>query len=346
MATPQTSGNVDRPIFTKQAFLDLEVELERAGPHIQYTGRNGSRFKKVNPLPGQGFVEAPPNSMVIRNFIEFKGERTLKFAKSKGWDQWFTPVIVSTRPIHGPNITASTAMTHMKNEIRDWESNEICRSLSNTLKAILPSTINKIIAFGLGAIGNLDLSSPFRIYDIQSYREHAYVLTIARALNEIKGANEDEVAIYLQDPTYTTVCREVLTGTFGFNIINGYGARGFAMVDENTLMLGHHPNFPLREIIADIARPAAMCVPFFDKESFDKLPTRNKVILADIPSARVHAMLQEYEEESIPGSYPKSSLPDLAEWRHEWMEEPFHDTKEEPEMNNDPRPSKATLCLD
>ncbi|KAI1801475.1 hypothetical protein F4811DRAFT_555765 [Daldinia bambusicola] len=324
MAAPRTSGGVNQPIFTKQVFLDLEAELERAGTHIEYTSRGGFKFKKVNPLPGQNLVDASPNSLVVRNFIEFRGERSLNFAISKGRDRWFTPVIVSTRPIHGPNITSSTTMTHMINEIQDWESNAICRSLSDTLKAILPTNINKIIAFGLGSIGNLYLNSPLRIFDIQSYREHAYVLTVARALNERRGANEGEVAVYLQDPSYTTVCKEVLIQTFGFNIIDGYGARGFAMVDENTLVLGHHPSFPLREVLADMTRPAAMCVPFTDQREFNDLPTRNKVILADIESTRVHRMLQEYEEVSIPGANPKTYP---SQFKIAWMQEPFYDSK-------------------
>ncbi|KAK6956794.1 hypothetical protein Daesc_002074 [Daldinia eschscholtzii] len=164
------------------------------------------------------------------------------------------------------------------------------------------------------------------LFDVQSFREYAYLLTVAKALNDRKAAGEEQVAIYLQDPTYTSVCKEVLSRDFGFRIISGYGAHGFAMVDENTLVAAHHPNFPLREIMADIARPAAMCWPFWGKDDFDRLPTRNKVIAADIETDRVRAMLKEYQDVPIPGTRPKNNTRQ-SEFNIAWLEEPFHDSK-------------------
>ncbi|KAI1478155.1 hypothetical protein F4774DRAFT_426886 [Daldinia eschscholtzii] len=327
MATSQNLVGADQPIYAKQDFLNIEAELERAGSHIEYRGRAGWYFKKANPLPGQSLDDAAPNSMIVRNYIEFVGERALNVATANGWDQWLTPMVVSTKPIHGPNIDTHTAATYMTNEILDWESNPICTNLYNTLKGILPANIDKIVAFGIGRIGNVHLNSPDRLFDVQSFREYAYLLTVAKALNDRKAAGEEQVAIYVQDPTYTSVCKEVLSRDFGFHIIGGYGARGFAMVDENTLVAGHHPNFPLREIIADIARPAAMCWPFWGKHEFDRLPTRNKIIAADIETDRVRAMLEEYQEVPIPGTRSKNNTLGQSEWNIAWLEEPFYDSK-------------------
>ncbi|KAI1641726.1 uncharacterized protein F4817DRAFT_362849 [Daldinia loculata] len=327
MTTYKTSGQTIRPIYTKEDLNKIEAELERAGLFIEYRGHGGSYFRKLNPLPGQGFVEAPPHSQITRNFIDFKGERALNFAISKGWEQWFTPLIVSTRPFRGPNLSSDEAKINMASEIDSWESTAMCKTLFETLQKILPTNINKIIAFGLGQIGDVELISPMRIFDVQSHREHALVLTVARALNGRKGTNqENNVPVYLQDPAYTTVCKSVLSDTYGFKIIDGFGARGFTMVDENTLVMGHHPNYPLREIIADIARPAAMCWSPPNRELFENEPPRRKIYATDVDSVRVYEMLKEYEETPIPGFRSRKPFADHDNFQIEWMEEPFYDS--------------------
>ncbi|KAI1662377.1 hypothetical protein F4813DRAFT_385091 [Daldinia decipiens] len=315
-----------RPIYTKEDLNKIEAELERAGLFIEYRGRGGSYFRKLNPLPAQGLIEAPPHTQITRNSIDFKGERALNFAISQGREQWFTPFVVTTRPFRGPNLSSDEAIKHMESEIKSWESSAMCKTIFKTLQDILPTNINKIIAFGLGQIGDLELVSPIRMFDVQSYREHALLLTIARALNERKGTNQgSNVAVYLQDPAYTTVCKSVLSGTYGFRIINGFGARGFTMVDENTLVMGHHPSFPLREIIADIARPAAMCWPPPDPTRFQNVSQRHIIYASDVESVRVDEMLKEYEEVSFPGFRSKHPVPDHDHFQIEWMEEPFYD---------------------
>ncbi|KAI0845829.1 hypothetical protein F5Y00DRAFT_265163 [Daldinia vernicosa] len=326
MTTHKTPEQILEPIYRKEDLIKIEEELKKDDLFIEYRGRGGSLFKKLNPLPRQGLVEAPPNYQVTRNFIEFEGERALDFAIKQGKEQWFTPLLVSTRPFRGPTLSSDEVITHMTREIESWESNPMCKTLFETLQKTLPDNIDKIIAFGSGSIGNLDLISPHRIADVQSCREHALLLTVARALNERNGITnqKDGVAIYLQDPSYTSVCKSALK-TYGFQIVDGFGARGFTMVDENTLVVGHHPNYPLREIIADLARPAAMCWSPPTEPRFENAPPRRKVYATDVDSVRISKMLQEYKVIPIPGFRSKIPIPNHDDFQIEWMEEPCYD---------------------
>ncbi|KAI0113007.1 hypothetical protein F4814DRAFT_420304 [Daldinia grandis] len=292
MATYTTPRGTIQPIYTTGDLHKIEAELGRADLFIEYRGRGGSYFKKLNPLPRQGLVEAPPHSQVTRNVIDYKGERELDVAISRGREQWFTPMMVVTRPFRGPNLSSNEVIMNMETEIASWESTRMCESLFKTLQNVLPTNINKIIGFGLGSIGD----------------------------------QGNKVAVYLQDPAYTSVCKGVLSGTYGFRIINGFGARGFTMVDENTIVMSHHPNYPLREIIADIARPAAVCWTPSNREGFAKQPPRGKILSSDVDSVRIDEMLKEYQETPIPGFRSKNPVPSHDDFQISWMEEPFYDS--------------------
>ncbi|RYP49934.1 hypothetical protein DL768_004470 [Monosporascus sp. mg162] len=87
-------------------------------------------------------------------------------------------------------------------------------------------------------------------------KEHAVALTVAKAIEEMGG---ESVAVCSQEPQYTSVFKKVLKEEFGIQVIEGFGARGFTLVDGRTFVLAHNSSICVREIIADLARPAGMC---------------------------------------------------------------------------------------
>ncbi|KAI0888221.1 uncharacterized protein GGS22DRAFT_155359 [Annulohypoxylon maeteangense] len=152
--------------------------------------------------------------------------------------------------------------------------------------------IDKIIAFGLGVVAARASRKSHQI-------EHAIALTIARTLEEKNASTR--IGIYLQDPGYTSACKEALS-LMGFQVIGGHGAHGFTMINEHTFVMSHNAPIPIREIVADIARPAAMYwKPELADEELDIDPDL-RVSLGDIDSVRTRRMMVEYDPIPIPGA--------------------------------------------
>ncbi|CAJ2514328.1 Uu.00g024470.m01.CDS01 [Anthostomella pinea] len=69
------------------------------------------------------------------------------------------------------------------------------------------------------------------------------------------GANE--VQLMAQDPDYTEQTKEILEKN-GFTIVGQFGAGGFAEIDEESVVFSAFVEAPLKQIIADIARPTVI----------------------------------------------------------------------------------------
>ncbi|KAI1452802.1 hypothetical protein F4805DRAFT_446146 [Annulohypoxylon moriforme] len=124
-------------------------------------------------------------------------------------------------------------------------------------------------------------------------------MTVAEVLR--KKNPSTPIDIYVQDPDYSPICKEVLT-KFGFQVIDCHGALGFTMIDESTVVLNHNAPIPIREIVADIARPAAMYwKPEIPQEEHDAEPELSGR-LRDMDSVRTRRMMTQYNRLVIPGA--------------------------------------------
>lgn len=90
--------------------------------------------------------------------------------------------------------------------------------------------------------------------------QHAIALTFAQVCKELSGCN---VELLAQDPDYTDEAKAILTSC-GFSIIGDFGASGFAEIDEDSLVFSVFVEAPLKQIIADIARPSIIISTGFD----------------------------------------------------------------------------------
>lgn len=81
--------------------------------------------------------------------------------------------------------------------------------------------------------------------------QHSIALTIAKICHD---STANEVQLLAQDPDYTKEAKEILKGN-GFSIVGEFGAGGFAEVDDNSVVFSVFVEAPLKQIIADIARP-------------------------------------------------------------------------------------------
>ncbi|KAJ5093315.1 hypothetical protein N7456_009176 [Penicillium angulare] len=156
----------------------------------------------------------------------------------------------------------------------DWENTETCKNLKSILRSFASGhPINKIIGF---ACGSLALPNNHHV-SVQT----ALLVTVRNWLKE--RYNDSDVSCYIQDPMNTSVDKEVLAD-IGFEMIDD--PRGWLEVDERSFVLSVAPNVPVKEIIADIARPAIAV--WYKVEEEDTAST-------DPSTPRVREMIEGYD---------------------------------------------------
>ncbi|KAI1413361.1 hypothetical protein F5Y13DRAFT_29208 [Hypoxylon sp. FL1857] len=134
-----------------------------------------------------------------------------------------------------------------------WLTNPIGQHFySMFMKLPLPPSINKIVCFDLGSI----TAKPAENYPHtrQAIYRHAAALTIIECLHKRFGCM---IRLFAQDTSYTNECAKVLYKK-GFSIVGQHGAGGFAEIDDKTLVFAPNPAFCVKEVVADVAEPAAM----------------------------------------------------------------------------------------
>lgn len=85
----------------------------------------------------------------------------------------------------------------------------------------------------------------------RSYIQHALLLTLRKWLADREGT--EDVVCYAQDPGYRSVDEEVLK-EHGVEVIED--PRAWLEIDDESIVFSVSPNVPVKEIVADIARPA------------------------------------------------------------------------------------------
>jgi hypothetical protein len=81
--------------------------------------------------------------------------------------------------------------------------------------------------------------------------QHSIALTMAEIC---RRRSARDVHLLAQDPAYLEQTMDILKES-GFSFVGPHGAAGFAEVDEETLVFSAFVGAPLKQIIADIARP-------------------------------------------------------------------------------------------
>lgn len=151
-----------------------------------------------------------------------------------------------------------------------WNQSGSCESFRLQLRELLVShRVTKIVCFGLGDIARKP--PPNTVLPVQEYKpqepadsytkelypgmlQHAAALTIAE---EITRLHDRPVSVIAQDPQYTDDTKALLKAE-GFEIMGDFGAGGFGEVDDETIVFSAWTNAPVKQIVADIAQPAAI----------------------------------------------------------------------------------------
>lgn len=132
----------------------------------------------------------------------------------------------------------------------EWEQSNTHKFLKQLLENLdVTVKIDKIVCFGLGF-----LSNPHPYPERRSHIQHASALTMASALAK-RHPNQNPTCIYAQDPGYTHLDKTFLS-SIGVTVLSD--PKGFLEVDERTLVFSVAPDVCVRQIVADLNRPAAM----------------------------------------------------------------------------------------
>lgn len=136
--------------------------------------------------------------------------------------------------------------------VKAWEASEDCQQLRALFQTVPLPKVNKIVAFACSTMA-MDGVGDGRNRQIY---QHALILTMRDIFENRSDAEKPvKVQCFAQDPIYTKIDEDVL-GRAGITVLGD--PRGFLEVDEQSVVISFAPNIPVRQIIADIARPAVM----------------------------------------------------------------------------------------
>ena len=156
-----------------------------------------------------------------------------------------------------------------------WNSSETCQAFTLQCHDCLGGRSNnakkvtKIVCFGLGDLNfkppdwwreqNDSLPEgerePEKSVIEGSLTHHAIALTVADIARSYVQNRDIRVRLLTQDPAYCPESRKILQ-EIGFEVVGNYGAGGFAELDDETLVFSAFAAAPVKQIIADFARPA------------------------------------------------------------------------------------------
>ncbi|KAK7697275.1 hypothetical protein SLS64_013709 [Diaporthe eres] len=158
------------------------------------------------------------------------------------------PTTGTTEHITGQSLKATREA--LDAGVKSWESSEECERITAALTASTTlNKVTKVIAFACCTMSRSEAVQK------RSITQHALILTIKDILQKKSLTADGHVRCYAQDPIYTSADRAVLEGK-GIHVLED--PHGFLEVDDSSIVIAFSPNVPVRQIVADIARPAVM----------------------------------------------------------------------------------------
>jgi len=157
---------------------------------------------------------------------------------------------VDDRFVELPPVDADSTRQDFNSGVQAWRQTEECKRIESLLETeALPANITKIVAFALGDIARA------RSAQARHICQHALVLCVRDALERRQGPGQPAIQCFAQEPAYSDVDGKVL-GEAGITVLRD--PRGFLEVDDQTVVISIAPNIPVRQVVADIARPAVL----------------------------------------------------------------------------------------
>ncbi|KAI2471565.1 hypothetical protein F4781DRAFT_102219 [Annulohypoxylon bovei var. microspora] len=292
-------NNGDR-LWTRTGLRALEDQIKRKNLIVKIPAYVGK---------GQEF-EKNANLKKAKYKVQFNGYRTLAFPPASRPDGIpYSSVSVTTARFDRVEIDDGADLKLWYEIHEHWIPNQLNQELyAMFMRLPLPPYINKIVCFDLGTVSMRHYEEGI-LTRMGAYR-HLAALQLMECLRKRFGGMIRMVA---QDTRYRKDCEKVLFQR-GFEVVGSHGAAGLTEIDDRTLVFAPSPEFCLKEIVADIAQPAAMfCNPVLTPEETDaKTKSKWSVILddnltchynkseKDPDSPRVREFIQDYDKHIFP----------------------------------------------
>ncbi|KAK2879968.1 hypothetical protein FQN49_000694 [Arthroderma sp. PD_2] len=312
-------------LWRKEDLVDIEQQLAQSQITEKFTVRriDGSVIHIKNPMFG---VSKP----IWKPYVKFREYWNLVRAKPDA-DQpseiYSCTYLVdwtnrTKRDYDGPIVNAQSLFEDHKNR---WNASATCEAFTSQFRKLLDGVesakVIKIICFGLG---DLNLKPPdwwkiennsqpkdkqeLETSEIEgAFIHHAIALTMANVARSCAEAKGIKVRLLTQDPAYTNETKSMLQET-GFEVIGEYGAGGFAELDDTSIVFSPFTNAPVKQIIADLSRPAVI-ISARGSIVFNK----NLKPYADPDSPRTRQMWAEYNSWGFPVDHESEQL---KHWLH------------------------------
>ncbi|KAG6989095.1 hypothetical protein FocnCong_v021217 [Fusarium oxysporum f. sp. conglutinans] len=249
-------------LWTRDDLRDIERQIEQSVNRMVFSVRsiNGTVIQISNLNFGQ-------DNPIWKPFVKYQEYwRLVKMQPDGPSETYLCPYLVdwsnsTARAFRGIIKNPSSIF---ENSRLAWNVSKSCELLKSHLEQHLTTRqVTKVVCFGLGDVcrkppewlrrqmtsdeDDLDSSivSPNMV-------QHLIAVTMAEVCRNHTGSR---VQLLAQDPDYAPEAEEILRQN-GFSIVGRYGAAGFAEIDDATIVYSVFVEAPLKQIIADIARPA------------------------------------------------------------------------------------------
>jgi hypothetical protein len=139
---------------------------------------------------------------------------------------------------------------------------DLCKLLAARVKPeMMAARAAKVVAFACGRMAWA--SDEDDMATVRSVAWHVLLLEVKKLLAAARraapapasGGGEGEVECYAQDPSYTAVDKRLLQNK-GVTVLED--PRGFLEVDDDSVVISVCPTVPVRQIVADIAKPMVL----------------------------------------------------------------------------------------
>jgi hypothetical protein len=145
-----------------------------------------------------------------------------------------------------PLPTPGNLTGYFQEQIQAWKDTDMCKRVIQILElSAVRHDVDKVVAVSLGSISTIEREVN------RSAFQHALVLTLREWLQTL----QKPFSCYAQDPAYKSMDRALL-GEYGIEVIDD--PRAWLEVDEKSILFSCASDVPVKEIVADIARPAVV----------------------------------------------------------------------------------------
>ncbi|KAI1284392.1 hypothetical protein F5Y07DRAFT_2401 [Xylaria sp. FL0933] len=305
-------------LWRKEDLLDIEQQLTQSCAAEKFTVRriDGSKAHIKNPMFG---VQKPIWKPCVK-FQEYW--RLVRCIPDGPPETYHCTYLVdwtnqTVRNYEGPIENVWSLFEASRSR---WDASATCAALTSQLRKLLDGDgtgkkkkVNKIVCFGLGDLNTKppdwwriqnegkpeDEREPETSIVEDALLHHSIALAmadVARSYYAGTGKEDTGVRLLTQDPDYSDETKSMLR-TLGFEVVGEHGAGGFAELDDEAVVFSAFTAAPVRQIIADLARPVAIiCAGSTSAGVFGK-PGKP---YADQESPRTKQMWKEYESSKFP----------------------------------------------